>query len=122
MKLLLDANLSPRLADLLIEVGHRAVHVSSVDLHTATDSTILEYAESEGFVLITADTDFPMLVALRRASSPSVVLLRGVSQSPVEHHANILISNLAAVDDDLRRGAVVTLSPQRMRVRHLPLR
>ncbi|MFP5330913.1 MAG: DUF5615 family PIN-like protein [Acidimicrobiia bacterium] len=122
MRLLLDANLSPRLADLLIELGRHAIHVSSVDLHTAADGTILEYAESERLVLVTADTDFPMLVALRRASSPSVVLLRGVNQLPVEVHANILTSNLAAVDHDLQRGAIVTLSPQRMRVRHLPLR
>lgn len=66
MKLLLDANLSPALVEQLGRAGHTAVHVADLDMLAATDDAILDRASSDGFVLITADSDFPMLLALRR--------------------------------------------------------
>jgi hypothetical protein len=33
-------------------------------------------------VIATVDSDFPMLIALRRSTSPSIVLLRGVNELP----------------------------------------
>jgi predicted nuclease of predicted toxin-antitoxin system len=81
MRLLLDANLSPRLAPILTDAGHDVTHVADLGLLAASDTMILDRAETDGFVLITADTDFPMLLALRRASSPSVVVVRDASQS-----------------------------------------
>jgi len=101
--------------------GYDVVHVAEIDLLTASDTTILERAETDGYVLITADTDFPMLAALRRMSSPSVVLLRGVTGLPVERHLELLAANLPAVIDDLGRGVIVTISPARVRVRDLPI-
>jgi predicted nuclease of predicted toxin-antitoxin system len=88
---------------------------------TASDAVILGQAEADGYVLVTADTDFPMLVALRRTSSPSVVLLRGVAELPVDRHLELLVTNLPAVINDLERGAIVTISPARVRVRDLPM-
>jgi predicted nuclease of predicted toxin-antitoxin system len=122
MRLLLDANLSPRLAEVLRRSGNAAAHVADLGLLNARDTVILERSERDGFVLVTADTDFPMLVALRRASSPSVVLLRDVNELSVERHAELLTSNLPLVTGDLDEGAIVPLSPHRMRVRALPIR
>ncbi len=121
MRLLLDANLSPRIATQLTEAGHDVTHVADLGLLTAEDGTILQRAEDDGYVLVTADTDFPMLVALRRATSPSVVLLRRVSELPPRQHAELLVANLPAVTEDLDRGAIVTISPGRVRVRDLPV-
>jgi predicted nuclease of predicted toxin-antitoxin system len=59
MKLLLDANLSPRLAATLTEAGYKVAHVADLGLLTAADATILDRAEANGFVVITADTDSP---------------------------------------------------------------
>jgi len=53
-------------------------------------------------VIVTVDTDFPMLIALRRATNPSIVLLRGVNELPPDQHAALVIANLPAVADDLR--------------------
>ena len=92
---LLDANLSPRIATAL---GHA------------------------GYVVVTVDSDFPTLTALRRATSPSVVLLRGVSELSSPEHARLPLANLPAVHQDLDAGAVVCLSPTYMRVRDLPIR
>ncbi len=42
------------------------MHVIDVWLATATDPQIVEYAEAYDLVIVTVDTDFPMLIALRR--------------------------------------------------------
>jgi predicted nuclease of predicted toxin-antitoxin system len=73
-------------------------------------------------IVVTADTDFPMHLALRRATSPSIVLLRGVTELSPDEHARLLVANLSTVSDDLRRGAIVSLGPDHLRVRRLPLR
>ncbi len=121
MNLLVDANLSPAVAAELRDAGHDAVHVIDVGLATALDPEIVDYADANDLVIVTVDTDFPMLVALRRATSPSVVLLRGVNELAPDQHAALLIANLPAVTDDLQRGAIVSLGPDHLRVRSLPL-
>lgn len=121
MRLLLDANLSPRLVGLLTEAGFEAVHAGDLGLLTATDPIILERASRDGLVVVTADGDFPMLLALGGASAPSVVHLRNVAELKVEEHATLLLANLDAVEPDLERGAVVSLSPGRLAVRDLPI-
>lgn len=121
MSLLVDANLSPAVAAQLRDAGYDAVHVIDVGLATAVDPDIVDYAEAHGLKIVTVDTDFPMLIALRRASSPSIVLLRGVNELAPDQHAALLIANLPAVTEDLDRGAIVSLGPDHLRVRSLPL-
>lgn len=60
MKLLIDANLSPSVADGLREAGFDAVHVADLDLVTASDGEIFDRAVSDGLVVVTADSDFGM--------------------------------------------------------------
>jgi len=121
MRLLLDANLSPRLLSPLRQSGHDVVHVAEMDMLTALDTEILQIAEKDQRVVVTADTDFPMMLALHRASSPSVVLLRGVSQLPANVHADLIVANLPSVATALEAGAIVTITPSRVRVRDLPI-
>lgn len=121
MRLLVDANLSPQLVSPLRQLDHDAVHVADIDKLTASDTEILQIAETEQRVVITADTDFPMMLALHRASSPSVVLLRGVSELTPDDHADLITSNLPTVAAALETGAIVTITPSRVRVRDLPI-
>ncbi|MCA1694535.1 MAG: DUF5615 family PIN-like protein [Actinobacteria bacterium] len=55
MRLLLDANLSPRLVVLLSEAGYDAVHVGELELLRARDSVIFDRATSYGYVMVTAE-------------------------------------------------------------------
>ena len=48
MKLLTDANLSPRVAEALRASGFDAVHVVHLDLVTASDEAIFDRAAAEG--------------------------------------------------------------------------
>lgn len=50
MRLLVDANLSPRLLAPLRNEGFDTTHVADIGLDTATDSVIFDLAGSEGFV------------------------------------------------------------------------
>lgn len=122
MKVLIDANLSPKVAEGLQEAGFEAVHVADVDLLTAQDDEIFDFAVDEGLVVVTADSDFGMLLALRRATCPSVVHLRRVAELPPDEHVGLLVANLPEIEEDLERGAIASLSPTRLAVRDLPLR
>jgi len=122
MKLLVDANLSPRVAVALRSSGLEAVHVVDLDLLTATDDEIFDRAADEGFVVVTADSDFGILLAMRRSTSPSVVHLRHVAELLTDAHVALLVANLPQVAEDLERGAIVSMSPTRLAVRDLPLR
>ena len=121
MRFLLDANLSPRLCASLGDAGYEARHVVDVGLGDADDATIFDFAAAAGDVVITADTDFTMLLAARKTATPSVVLLRHVAQLRTDVHAALLVANLPAVLEDLREGAVVSLSPTRLAVQRLPI-
>ena len=94
MRLLLDANLSPRIADSLSAAGFDAVHVADLGLVTATDEEIFDRAAEQGLVVVTADSDFGALLAMRRTTSPSVVHLRHVAELVVEEHVQLLVANL----------------------------
>jgi predicted nuclease of predicted toxin-antitoxin system len=58
MRLLVDANLSPQLVSPLRHSDHDVVHVADIDKLAASDTEILQIAETEQKVVITADTDF----------------------------------------------------------------
>jgi predicted nuclease of predicted toxin-antitoxin system len=67
VRLLIDANLSPRVASMLRAEGHDAVHVADIGLLKASDEAILTHAAASGQVIISADTDFGELLAVSGA-------------------------------------------------------
>jgi len=77
MRFLVDMPLSPRLAAWLNKRGHDAVHACSLGLKRADDRELLNQAAAEARVVITADTDFPHLLALSHETAPGIILFRG---------------------------------------------
>ncbi|MCY3892266.1 MAG: DUF5615 family PIN-like protein [Acidimicrobiaceae bacterium] len=121
MRLLLDANLSPQVVDVLRANGHDALHVGDADMLTATDETILEWAAEHEYVVATADSDFGALLFRRRSARPSVIHIRGVSHRPPETHTALLAANLPVLEKAVEAGAIVSLSPTSVRIRDLPI-
>ncbi len=82
----------------------------------------MDYAAANGLVIISADSDFGELLAVSRgAVSPSVVLLRSADRLTPDQQAAILAANLAAVADELKTGALVSIARGRVRIRSLPI-
>lgn len=121
MRLLLDENLSFRIAARLIERGHDAVHVTDVGLNDTDDHEIFQWAEREGRVVVTSDADFGTMLALSGDAGPSVVLLRSPDHLTPMEHADLIAATLTEVGDELVTGAIASVSPERIRLRSLPV-
>ena len=121
MKLLIDNALSPRLSELLAVSGHDVVHVRDRGLHAAADTSVFETAASEDRILISADTDFGALLAVRREVKPSFILLRNTTGLDVYKVATTITDILNRFEQDLTSGCVITVTDERIRVRSLPI-
>lgn len=121
MKLLIDANLSPRVVAALSAGGYDAEHAGDVGLLKASDDEILQWAADHDQVVVAADSDFGMMLAIRGASRPSVLQLRHVADQVPAVHISLLLANLPSIEEALDTGAVVSLSPTRLRIRDLPI-
>jgi predicted nuclease of predicted toxin-antitoxin system len=76
VRFLVDANLSPRVAELLNAAGHDAVAVRDAGLKDAPDGEILDHAGADDRVVVSHDTDFGTLLAMRQLTKPSFILIR----------------------------------------------
>jgi predicted nuclease of predicted toxin-antitoxin system len=118
---LIDNPLSPRVAIGLRAAGHDAVHVLDYEMHAASDEAIFERAALESRVVVSADTDFGTLLALREATSPSVILFRAASLRRADDQVALILVALPSIEAALRRGAIVILERHRLRLRDLPI-
>ena len=75
MRFLIDANLPPETARLLVTLGHDAKHTSDLGLERARDRDIWNYAKDNDCCIVTKDEDFVLLRAAD-PDGPKVVWVR----------------------------------------------
>jgi predicted nuclease of predicted toxin-antitoxin system len=120
VRLLVDANRSPKVAHRLNAAGHDAVHVIEIDLVSASDEAILARADADVRVVVSSDTDFGALLARRTLASPSFVLIRHMNELTPSAQADLLIPAIGEAEAELEAGGVVTIARGRIRVRRPP--
>ena len=120
MKFLVDMPLSPALAAWLRGQGYDAVHAAELGLHRSPDTDILARAAQEARTVITADLDYPRLLALARTTDPSLILFRGGAWSDTEVIARMSEILRTPTAKELEQSIIV-VDRHRIRRRRLPI-
>lgn len=99
----------------------KAEHVSRLGMSRSGDAEILQHARDHGFVVVTLDADFHTLLALSGASAPSVIRVRvqGLDAGKFTDTMMVILPDIA---ESIERGAAVTVTATRIRIRHLPIK
>ena len=113
MKVLLDSCVWGGARDALRQAGHECDWVGSWD-HDPGDLEILTYAHERDQILVTLDKDFGALAVVRRVPHQGIIRLVGF---PARSQGKMCCRVLDQYADELRRGALITVTPQRLRLR-----
>ena len=121
MKFLADMGLARSTVAFLRAQGHDAVHLRDQGLQRLGDDEIIEKARAEGRVILTHDLDFGRIIAVSRASVPSVITFRLNDMRPtqVNHYLAEVLAHFAG---QLETGALVSVNERGIRVRSLPIK
>ena len=120
MNLLLDQGLPRSAAGLLVADGHDVIHAGDAGLAAASDAQILSAARDQRRTVVTLDADFHAILAKTGAVDPSVIWIR-IEGLQAAAMVTLLKNVMLHCASDLNRGALVTVYPSRIRVRHLPV-
>jgi predicted nuclease of predicted toxin-antitoxin system len=83
VKLLFDENLSPRLPRVLDDLYPESTHVHDCGLGSADDASIWQYAKTNGFTIVSKDSDFQDRSVIE-GHPPKVIWLRAANCSTGE--------------------------------------
>ena len=105
---------------MLADAGIEAAHWSTLGANSAPDSEIMAYASANDCVVLTHDLDFSAILAATHGEKPSVVQIRAEDVSPDVIGKQVIIA-LRQMASELEEGALLTVDPNRTRLRVLPL-
>ncbi len=120
MEFLIDNNISPKVADSLSQNGFGSVHVKKLGMSAATEDAIFGYANENNLTIISADTDFGFILSTWQFNRPSVILLRHISPLP-EIQAKYLLNVIDKFATEIEDGSLLVITPEKLRIRKLPL-
>ena len=95
------------------KLGHHAQWSGDWDRDPG-DRAILEAAHCQGWILVTLDKDFGELAIVQGLPHSGIIRLSGfraIQMAAVIHHL------LTSYEDELLDGAIITATPERVRIR-----
>jgi predicted nuclease of predicted toxin-antitoxin system len=95
VKLLLDENLSDRIADQIRDLYPDSEHVKGLGLINTDDGIIWEYAKAHGFFIVSKDADFHQR-SLLYGHPPKFIYLR-IGNSPTTKIVQVLRENFDTI-------------------------
>jgi predicted nuclease of predicted toxin-antitoxin system len=120
MKFLLDMPVSLLLLEVIHAHGHEGVHAHQIGKDRAPDAELLDIARRERRVIVTADLDFPRLLASSMADGPGIILFRGGNYSDKEM-CDLLEMVLTRIPPAELNRSVCVVDKKRLRITRLPL-
>ncbi|MCL2366457.1 MAG: DUF5615 family PIN-like protein [Oscillospiraceae bacterium] len=120
MKILLDMNIPLRFAKLLTQSGFDVLLWSDVGAPNALDSEIMLYARENDLIVLTYDLDFSTILSVTHELKPSVIQIRA-SVVHAERAVELLKSAILQHEEDLKKGAVLSIDINKSRLRILPI-
>jgi len=105
---------------LLAEAGIQSAHWSTIGAANAADVEIMAYASANGYVVLRHDLDFSAILAATRGEKPSVAQIRADDLS-LDAIGKQVVAALKQMAPELEEGALLTIDPNRTRLRILPL-
>ena len=120
MKLLVDMNLPPKFAEMLMDKGIDAVHWHKIGSPDAKDAEILTYAISNDMIIVSCDLDFSAILSNTCGQKPSIVQVR--TQDYLNNETAAMITKSVTENaSELNEGAILTIDAKKSRLRLLPL-
>jgi predicted nuclease of predicted toxin-antitoxin system len=120
VKFLIDMPLSPDLAAWLRDQGHDAVHAAELGLDRSPDNEIVTFARQNSRTIVSADLDYPRLLAIAGSSSPGLILFRDGNWGDAEIKSRMddVLCSLSPADIS---ESIVVVERRRVRRRRLPI-
>ncbi|MQY62952.1 MAG: hypothetical protein GH143_01350 [Calditrichaeota bacterium] len=118
MRFLIDMPLPLGMVHWLTDQGHDVVHALELGLDRSTDEEILERARHEERIVITADLDYPRLLATTPGNGPGLILFREGDyswQEVIERMTQVL----QTIPSDELPHSIVVVEKWRIRRRRL---
>ena len=84
------------------------------------DERIVTRALDEDRIVVSADSDFSTILAIRDAERPSFILFREPDLMVARDYFDVLLPALPALESELIAGCVAVFRRGRLRVRRLP--
>jgi len=121
LKFLIDNALSPVFSKILQEHSHDSIHVRELGMQASPDEEIFDFAQKEKRIIVSADTDFGTILALRKEKYPSVIIFRRTSKRRPNEQVELLLLNLPQIEESLADGCISIIEDERIRIRMLPI-
>ncbi len=113
-------NLTPAWVQYFAARSIESAHWSEIGDPKALDPEIMAFAKDKNLVVFTHDLDFGDILAITHARGPSVIQAR-VDDPVPERIGDAVVTAIIENIIHLERGALITIDPDRSRVRILPI-